>query len=188
MQTKYPAAYPLFQGNQWTTRLEIGFQALFAAEDADRVNHHRLRRRIEGQLPFAGFADRVEGREPLRSAAVMGVLAGPDLLVVEENPTGAVVRGGIGKVEPMEIHPFRRRRHGYTRPSDGGSLGTGRALLSRALGPLLTKEGRIGDRGIGGRTIDGARGSKRLFAVVGHTRCYFRASATAARYSFGVRR
>ena len=31
MQTSYPAVYPLFQGNQWTTRLEIGFGALFAA-------------------------------------------------------------------------------------------------------------------------------------------------------------
>jgi hypothetical protein len=28
---KEPAIYPLFQGNQWTTRLEIGFSALFAA-------------------------------------------------------------------------------------------------------------------------------------------------------------
>ena len=26
-----PAVYPLFQGNQWTTRLEIGFAAMFAA-------------------------------------------------------------------------------------------------------------------------------------------------------------
>jgi TrbL/VirB6 plasmid conjugal transfer protein. len=26
-----PGVYPLFQGKQWTTRLEIGFAALFAA-------------------------------------------------------------------------------------------------------------------------------------------------------------
>ena len=31
IQTNDPAAYPLFQGKQWTTRLEIGFAALFAA-------------------------------------------------------------------------------------------------------------------------------------------------------------
>jgi hypothetical protein len=31
LQANYPAVYPLFQGNQWTTRLEIGFSALFAA-------------------------------------------------------------------------------------------------------------------------------------------------------------
>jgi len=31
IQTNYPADYALFQGNQWTTRLEIGFSALFAA-------------------------------------------------------------------------------------------------------------------------------------------------------------
>jgi hypothetical protein len=31
LQTQDPAAYSLFQGNQWTTRLEIGFFALFAA-------------------------------------------------------------------------------------------------------------------------------------------------------------
>ena len=31
LQTNYPAVYPLFQGNQWTTRMEIGFSALFAA-------------------------------------------------------------------------------------------------------------------------------------------------------------
>ena len=31
LQTTYPAVYPLFQGNQWTTRLEMGFLALFAA-------------------------------------------------------------------------------------------------------------------------------------------------------------
>ena len=31
LQANYPAVYPLFQGNQWTTRLEIGFEALFAA-------------------------------------------------------------------------------------------------------------------------------------------------------------
>ena len=31
LQTNYPAVYPLFQGNQWTTRLELGFLALFAA-------------------------------------------------------------------------------------------------------------------------------------------------------------
>jgi hypothetical protein len=31
LQANYPAVYPLFQGNQWTTRLEIGFAALFAA-------------------------------------------------------------------------------------------------------------------------------------------------------------
>jgi hypothetical protein len=31
LQANYPAIYPLFQGNQWTTRLEIGFTALFAA-------------------------------------------------------------------------------------------------------------------------------------------------------------
>jgi TrbL/VirB6 plasmid conjugal transfer protein len=31
LQANYPAVYPLFQGNQWTTRLEIGFTALFAA-------------------------------------------------------------------------------------------------------------------------------------------------------------
>jgi hypothetical protein len=31
LQTTNPAVYSLFQGNQWTTRLEIGFEALFAA-------------------------------------------------------------------------------------------------------------------------------------------------------------
>ena len=31
LQANYPAVYPLFQGKQWTTRLEIGFEALFAA-------------------------------------------------------------------------------------------------------------------------------------------------------------
>jgi hypothetical protein len=31
IQNKYPADWSLFQGNQWTTRLEIGFSALFAA-------------------------------------------------------------------------------------------------------------------------------------------------------------
>ncbi|HEY4461283.1 MAG TPA: type IV secretion system protein [Streptosporangiaceae bacterium] len=31
LQKNNPAVYPLFQGNQWTTRLEIGFAALFAA-------------------------------------------------------------------------------------------------------------------------------------------------------------
>jgi hypothetical protein len=31
LQANDPAVYPLFQGNQWTTRLEIGFSALFAA-------------------------------------------------------------------------------------------------------------------------------------------------------------
>ena len=31
LQQNNPAIYPLFQGNQWTTRLEIGFAALFAA-------------------------------------------------------------------------------------------------------------------------------------------------------------
>ncbi len=31
LQNNNPAIYPLFQGNQWTTRLEIGFAALFAA-------------------------------------------------------------------------------------------------------------------------------------------------------------
>jgi len=31
LQANYPAVYPLFQGNQWTTRLEIAFSALFAA-------------------------------------------------------------------------------------------------------------------------------------------------------------
>jgi hypothetical protein len=31
LQTTNPAAYSLFQGDQWTTRLEIGFEALFAA-------------------------------------------------------------------------------------------------------------------------------------------------------------
>jgi TrbL/VirB6 plasmid conjugal transfer protein len=31
LQANFPAVYPLFQGNQWTTRLEIGFEALFAA-------------------------------------------------------------------------------------------------------------------------------------------------------------
>ena len=31
MQQNDPAAYPLFQGNQWTTRLEIAFAAMFAA-------------------------------------------------------------------------------------------------------------------------------------------------------------
>ena len=31
LQTNYPAVYPLFQGNQWTSRLELGFLALFAA-------------------------------------------------------------------------------------------------------------------------------------------------------------
>ena len=31
MQQNNPAVYPLFQGNQWTTRLEIAFAAMFAA-------------------------------------------------------------------------------------------------------------------------------------------------------------
>jgi TrbL/VirB6 plasmid conjugal transfer protein len=31
LQATNPAVYSLFQGNQWTTRLEIGFEALFAA-------------------------------------------------------------------------------------------------------------------------------------------------------------
>jgi hypothetical protein len=31
LQQNDPAVYPLFQGNQWTTRLEIGFAAMFAA-------------------------------------------------------------------------------------------------------------------------------------------------------------
>ncbi len=31
IQADDPAAYPLFQGKQWTTRLEVGFAALFAA-------------------------------------------------------------------------------------------------------------------------------------------------------------
>jgi hypothetical protein len=31
LQTQNPSAYSLFQGDQWTTRLEIGFEALFAA-------------------------------------------------------------------------------------------------------------------------------------------------------------
>jgi len=31
LHANFPAVYPLFQGNQWTTRLEIGFEALFAA-------------------------------------------------------------------------------------------------------------------------------------------------------------
>jgi len=31
MQQQDPAVYPLFQGNQWTTRLEIAFAAIFAA-------------------------------------------------------------------------------------------------------------------------------------------------------------
>ncbi len=31
IKTKEPAVYPLFQGKQWTTRLEIGFAALLAA-------------------------------------------------------------------------------------------------------------------------------------------------------------
>ena len=31
LQTNDPSVYALFQGNQWTTRLEIGFSALFAA-------------------------------------------------------------------------------------------------------------------------------------------------------------
>jgi hypothetical protein len=31
LQTHDPAIYPLFQGNEWTTRLEIAFAALFAA-------------------------------------------------------------------------------------------------------------------------------------------------------------
>ena len=31
LQSTNPAVYSLFQGNQWTTRLEIGFEALFAA-------------------------------------------------------------------------------------------------------------------------------------------------------------
>ncbi len=31
MQQASPAVYPLFQGNQWTTRLEIAFAAMFAA-------------------------------------------------------------------------------------------------------------------------------------------------------------
>src|SRR3984885_11569914 len=31
LQHKYPAVYPLFQGKQWTTRMEIAFAALFAS-------------------------------------------------------------------------------------------------------------------------------------------------------------
>lgn len=31
LQQRYPAVYPLFQGNQWTSRLEIAFAALLAA-------------------------------------------------------------------------------------------------------------------------------------------------------------
>jgi hypothetical protein len=31
LHANFPAVYPLFQGNQWTTRVEIGFEALFAA-------------------------------------------------------------------------------------------------------------------------------------------------------------
>jgi hypothetical protein len=31
IQAKEPSVYPLFQGNEWTTRLEVGFAALFAA-------------------------------------------------------------------------------------------------------------------------------------------------------------
>jgi TrbL/VirB6 plasmid conjugal transfer protein len=31
LQANYPAVYPLFQGDEWTSRLEIGFEALFAA-------------------------------------------------------------------------------------------------------------------------------------------------------------
>ncbi len=31
IETNDPAIYPLFQGNDWTTRLEVGFAALFAA-------------------------------------------------------------------------------------------------------------------------------------------------------------
>jgi hypothetical protein len=31
LKVNYPAVYSLFQGSQWTTRLEIGFSALFAA-------------------------------------------------------------------------------------------------------------------------------------------------------------
>jgi hypothetical protein len=31
LQANEPAVYPLFQGNQWTSRLEIGFSALFAS-------------------------------------------------------------------------------------------------------------------------------------------------------------
>ena len=31
LHANFPAVYPLFQGNQWTTRLEVGFEALFAA-------------------------------------------------------------------------------------------------------------------------------------------------------------
>jgi hypothetical protein len=31
MQQQDPAVYPLFQGNQWTTRMEISFAAMFAA-------------------------------------------------------------------------------------------------------------------------------------------------------------
>jgi hypothetical protein len=31
LQKNNPGVYPLFQGNQWTTRLEIGFAAMFAA-------------------------------------------------------------------------------------------------------------------------------------------------------------
>ena len=31
IKTSDPSVYPLFQGNQWTTRLEVGFAALFAA-------------------------------------------------------------------------------------------------------------------------------------------------------------
>ncbi|HMD91726.1 MAG TPA: type IV secretion system protein [Trebonia sp.] len=31
LHNNYPAVYPLFQGNQWTSRLELGFLALFAA-------------------------------------------------------------------------------------------------------------------------------------------------------------
>ena len=31
LQQNEPGIYPLFQGNQWTTRLEIAFAAMFAA-------------------------------------------------------------------------------------------------------------------------------------------------------------
>ena len=31
LKTKDPSVYPLFQGKEWTTRLEIGFAALLAA-------------------------------------------------------------------------------------------------------------------------------------------------------------
>ena len=31
LHATYPSVYPLFQGNEWTTRLEVGFAALFAA-------------------------------------------------------------------------------------------------------------------------------------------------------------